>query len=160
MTSRERLMKVLQGEIPDHVPVSPDTSNMIPARLTGKPFWDLYLYQEIPIWQAYLNCVKYFGFDSLMDGYVPILFEELGEIDRELTEAIVYRNDDRIVTQQYRVANGRKFWNDRVKVYYRDNPPTANIRPQAIGLTVEPTYSEPVIGRREWPTGGELLSLC
>ena len=44
MTSRERLMRVLKGEIPDHVPVAPDTSNMIPARLTGKPFWDIYLY--------------------------------------------------------------------------------------------------------------------
>ena len=49
MTSRERLLKIIGGEIPDHVPVAPDTSNMIPARLTGKPFWDLYLYQEIPI---------------------------------------------------------------------------------------------------------------
>jgi hypothetical protein len=31
MTSRERLLKVLRGEIPDCVPVAPDTSNMIPA---------------------------------------------------------------------------------------------------------------------------------
>ncbi len=160
MNSRERLLKVLNGEIPDCVPVAPDTSNMIPARLTGRPFWDLYLYQDIPIWLAYLNCVRYFGFDSLMDGYVPILFEELGEIDRELQEVIVFRNDSRIVTQSYRLANGRKFWQDRVKVYYRDNPPTAGIRPQAIGLPPEPAHFEPVVGRREWPTGGDLLALA
>lgn len=78
MTSRERLIKVLNGEIPDHVPVAPDTSNMIPARMVGKPFWDIYLYQDPPIWKAYIDCVKYFGFDSLMDGYVQILFDDLG----------------------------------------------------------------------------------
>ena len=49
MTPRERLLKVLAGEIPDCVPVAPDISNMIPARLTGKPFWDLYLYNDPPI---------------------------------------------------------------------------------------------------------------
>lgn len=50
MTNRERLQKVLRGEIPDCVPVAPDFSNMIPARLTGKPFWDLYLYNDCPSW--------------------------------------------------------------------------------------------------------------
>ena len=53
MNSRERLLTVLRGAIPDCVPVMPDTSNMIPARLTGKPFWDLYLYNDPPIWEAY-----------------------------------------------------------------------------------------------------------
>ncbi len=43
MNSRERLLAVLRREIPDCVPVAPDFSNMIPARRTGKPFWDLYL---------------------------------------------------------------------------------------------------------------------
>ena len=42
MTSRERLLTVLRGDIPDCVPVAPDFSNMIPARRTGKPFWDVY----------------------------------------------------------------------------------------------------------------------
>jgi len=63
MTSRERLLTVISGGIPDHVPVAPDTSNMIPAKMTGKKFWDIYLYNEIPIWLAYINCVKHFGFD-------------------------------------------------------------------------------------------------
>ncbi|MCL1793456.1 MAG: hypothetical protein FWG34_06275, partial [Oscillospiraceae bacterium] len=64
MTSRERLLCALGGNMPDHVPVMPDLSNMIPAKLTGKPFWDIYLYQDPPLWRAYIDCVKYFGFDS------------------------------------------------------------------------------------------------
>lgn len=159
MTSRDRLLTVLQGKIPDHVPVAPDTSNMIPARLTGLPFWDLYLYQKIPIWKAYIDCVRHFGFDSLMDGYADIRFAELGEMDDESTEAIVFRSDSRIVTQTYRMANGRRFWDKKVRVYPRFDPPTSNIRPAAVGLPEEPNHFEPVLGRVEWPTGAELLSL-
>jgi uroporphyrinogen decarboxylase len=159
MTARERLMTVLKGGIPDHVPVAPDTSNMIPARLTGLPFWDLYLYRKIPIWKAYIACVKHFGFDSLMDGYADIRFESLGEIDHDRTEMIVFQNDSRIVTQTCRQANGRTFWDDRVRVYYRDNPPTGNIRPESIGLPAVPAHAEPIEGRTEWPAGEALLRL-
>ena len=72
MTPRQRLLTVLQGAIPDRVPVAPDFSNMIPAKITGKPFWDLYLYNDPPIWEAYVDCAKFFGIDALMDGYLPL----------------------------------------------------------------------------------------
>jgi hypothetical protein len=76
MTPRERLRATLAGRIPDCVPVAPDFSNMIPARLTGKPFWDLYLYRDPPIWEAYIAAAKYFDIDSLMDGYFPLVFPD------------------------------------------------------------------------------------
>ena len=76
MTSRERLLTVLAGKIPDCVPVAPDFSNMIPARLTGKPFWDLYLYNDPPIWEAYIQCAKHFDIESLMDGFFWIRFPD------------------------------------------------------------------------------------
>jgi hypothetical protein len=69
MTPRERLQTVLAGKIPDGVPVAPDFSNRIPARLTGKPFWDFYLCNDPPVWEAYIDCAKYFDIDSLMAGY-------------------------------------------------------------------------------------------
>jgi hypothetical protein len=34
-----------------------------------------------PIWLAYINCVKRFGFDSLMDGYVGIDFDDMANAD-------------------------------------------------------------------------------
>ena len=49
MTPREKLVAVLGGEMPDRVPVASDFSNMIPARLTGKPFWDLHLHNGPPM---------------------------------------------------------------------------------------------------------------
>ena len=160
MTSRERLQRVISGGIPDHVPVAPDTSNMIPARLTGKPFWDLYLYKDPPIWKAYIDCVKYFGFDSLMDGYASVQFEELGEIDHEWTEAIVFKNDDRIVTQSYRKAGGYMEWREWVTVYYRDNPPTGGVDPVTVHLPRIPDNFEPVEGARSWPQGEALLRMA
>jgi len=158
MTSRERLTTTLAGKIPDHVPVSPDTSNMIPARLTGKPFWDIYLYQNPPQWKAYIDCVKYFGFDSLMDGYASIRFEELGEIDHEWTEAIIAENESQIITRLYKKALSVTQWHDYVTVYYRDNPPTW-LTPDKIGLSQEPSSFKPITGRLEWPEGEALLRL-
>ncbi len=157
MTSRERLTKVLNGEIPDQVPVAPDTSNMIPAKLTGKPFWDLYLYQDPPIWKAYIDCVKYFGFDSLMDGYVPIRFEELGEIKKEWEEVIIFKNEERIVTQRFKEENGKKIWAVTVTVYYKYDPPTNGVNPLQLGLPSVPEKYEDVIGKKEWPEGEKLL---
>ncbi len=40
MTSRERLLTVIRGGIPDCVPVAPDVSTMIPARLITIPLED------------------------------------------------------------------------------------------------------------------------
>ena len=159
MTSRERLLTVLKGGIPDCVPVSPDVSNMIPARMTGLPFWDIYLYQKIPQWKAYIDCVKYFGFDSLMDGFVKIRFDELGEIDRDVKEAVVLRDDDRIVTRRYRQVNGKVFWEDLVNVYFRDNPPVRDIDPARVGADLTPSHFEPVVSQNPYEgiEGEELL---
>ena len=64
MTPRERIRTVLRGEIPDCVPCSPDISNMVPCRLTGKPFWDIYVYKNPPLWKAYIDAVKHYGLDG------------------------------------------------------------------------------------------------
>ncbi|MCR4620877.1 MAG: hypothetical protein K5663_02230 [Clostridiales bacterium] len=138
------MLTVLSGEIPDCVPVSPDVSNMIPARMTGLPFWDIYLYQKVPQWKAYIDCVRHFGFDALMDGYVRILFDELGEIDRDAREAIVMKNEDRIITRKYRKANGRVFWENTVSVYFRDNPPVRDIDPARVGANFTPNHFDTV----------------
>jgi len=44
--------------------VAPDISNMVPARLTGKPFWEIYYFGDPPLWKAYIEAVRYFGIDG------------------------------------------------------------------------------------------------
>ena len=50
MTPRERVLIAMTGGTPDRVPVTPDISNMIPSRLTGKPFWEVYYFRQPPLW--------------------------------------------------------------------------------------------------------------
>jgi len=160
MTPRERLLTVLAGNIPDCVPVMPDCSNMIPCRLTGKPFWDIYLYQDPPLWKAYLDCARHFDFDSLMDGYVHISLP--GEEDPNAAPwepMLVHESPERLVVQHCR-REGRKIeWSPRVTVYYVADPPTGNVPPEKIGLPPVPTRYRPVEGIKPWPTGPELLRL-
>lgn len=64
---------------PDRVPVSPDISNMIPAKLTGKPFWEIYLYQDPPLSEAYMEALEKYGFDGW---YIYGGGEELSYIEK------------------------------------------------------------------------------
>jgi uroporphyrinogen decarboxylase len=58
------MLTAMTGGTPDRVPASPDTNWMIPARLGGGPFWDVYLHHDPPIWKAYNDCVRYYGLDG------------------------------------------------------------------------------------------------
>ena len=154
MNSKERLLTVLQGNIPDCVPVAPDFSNMIPARRTGKPFWDLYLYNDPPIWEAYIDTAKYFDIDALMDGYFPVRYPSDSRSDEPDWERfIVLRTDDRIVVQDSYRENGKRVWKETVDVYYRADPPTEEVKPASIGLPQVPEKFEPLEGVKPVDTG-------
>lgn len=159
MNSRERLTAVLSGKIPDHVPVMPDLSNMVPAKLTGRPFWDIYLYNDPPLWRAYIDCVKYFGFDSLWDAYHVSVPLEPGFDGPEIFTAIVFKSEDRLITQKFELANGKRQWHKSVDVYYRDNPPNMRVDPAAVRLPAEPDKFELIKNTNPQPPGEELLKL-
>lgn len=145
-TPRERLLTVLTGGTPDRVPVAPDISNMVPARLTGRPFWDLYLYNDPPIWEAYIDAAKYFGIDSVMDGYFPLRFDDEPGWSEEWERFIVFRSEERIVTQRSRKQSGGREWASTVDVYYVADPPTGHVPPSKIGLPDIPDSYEPLEG--------------
>lgn len=153
MTPRERLLATLAGKIPDCVPVTPDFSNMIPARLTGKPFWDIYLYNDPPIWEAYIDCAKHFDIDALMDGYFPLSFPDAPPSGPAREPFIVYRDTERIVVQRSYLENGQRVWDERVTVYYVDQPPSHSVEPAKIGLGTVPHKFEPVEGVKPVDTG-------
>lgn len=137
MTSKQRMLIAMKGGQPDCVPVAPDISNMIPCRLTGKPFWDIYLFQDPPRWQAYINAVKYFGFDGWLDS-VPIEFDyerRESEDAPHWQEAIVHRTPDRIYTRYHATIDGEERWSNYCTAYYIDNPPTHDIPLSKVGLS-------------------------
>lgn len=64
-------MTAFRRQKPDHVPVSPDISVMVPAKLTGRPFYELFLdgrehngWTSATYSEAYVDAVKYFGIDG------------------------------------------------------------------------------------------------
>ncbi len=137
MTSKERMLIAMKNGKPDYVPVAPDISNMIPCKLTGKPFWDIYLYQDPPRWQAYINAVKYFGFDGWLDS-VPIKFEYEQEESKDAIkwqEAIVKRTTERIYTRYHAKINGVEHWSNYCNVYYIADPPTHGLPLSKLGLS-------------------------
>ncbi len=156
MNSRQRLLTTLQGQIPDCVPVAPDISNMIPALLTGKPFWDLYLYHDPPIWEAYIAAAKFFNIDALMDGYFPLTFPE-DLVDEGWRDYIVFRSPERIITQAGRKESGQMEWQPSVNVYYVADPPTMNVPPEKVHLPPLPTHYQPVEGQKPVDLGPEGL---
>lgn len=153
MNSRERLLTLLRGEIPDRVPVAPDFSNMIPARRTGKPFWDLYLYKDPPIWEAYIDTAKYFDIDALMDGYFPMQYPSDSKPDEPVWESfIISRNEERIVVQKSCRDKGKRIWKDSVDVYYVADPPTEEVKLETLGLPPEPAIYEAIEDVKEVDT--------
>ena len=147
MTPRQRLLTVLRGGIPDRVPVAPDFSNMIPCRLTGKPFWDLYLYNDPPAYEAYIAAAKHFNIDSLMDGYFWLHFPEDDNPNARPTRRfIVHRTDTMIITQNAFTDKSAPEWHPFVDVYYVADPPTHGVKPAKIGLPLAPEKYEPLEG--------------
>ena len=152
MTGKERMLTAMRGGQADSVPVAPDISNMIPCRLTGKPFWDIYLYQDPPLFEAYVDAVKYFGFDGWQPA-APAEFDfEIAERDGqpEWVEAIVRRTADRIYTRRHARVDGQEQWADTCTVYPIDNPPTERVAPAKVGLEGTPTEWEDVIPRKQY----------
>jgi hypothetical protein len=120
MTARERMMIAMTGGRPDRVPVAPDISNMIPCRLTGKPFWDLYLRNDPPLWRAYVDAARYFGIDGWFT-YGTLDFRRAPDRCQWSSET-VSQTAERIVTRTVcRTPAGDL---DLETTYYVADPPT------------------------------------
>lgn len=162
MTSRERMIAAMCNRQPDRVPVAPDFSNMIPCRLTGKPFWDIYLYQDPPLWRAYIEAARYFGTDGWiysLDGFFLSEADtpEAEECDEVRETVIVERTPERIVTRSYiqHKEKGRQ-WARHVTVYPRYDPPTVLLASK-VGLAEAPRRWEPIEGVKKQNEGFDLL---
>ena len=167
MTPRERMITAFMNRQADMVPVAPDMSNMIPCRLTGKPFWDIYLYQDPPLWRAFIDAVKHFGVEGWLPGSVPVEFDyqiEERNAGPQWKQAIVARTDERIYTRYHWSENGKEQWTDWCTVYYIADPPTGCVTLDKVGLPhgppdewedVEPRTSYP--GTEAFHKANELM---
>lgn len=140
MTSKERMITAMLNGQPDMVPVAPDISNMIPCRLTGKPFWDIYLYQDPPLWQAYIQAAKFLRIDG-WEPSVPIELPQHREArlaGPQWKQAIVHRTPDRIYARAHARIDGKEVWSENLTVYYIADSPTGGVKPEKVGLSSDP----------------------
>ena len=159
MTSRERMLVAMNNGQPDVVPVAPDTSNMIPCRLTGKDFWEIYLYQDPPLWEAYIHAAKHFGFDGWQPAVpVELPYErEAAEAGPQWREAIVARTPERIYTRRHARIDGEERWTDTCTVYYIADPPTGAVPLRKVHLPEGPPESWEDVEPRTSYRGTEAL---
>jgi len=121
MTSKERMLTAMRNQQPDRVPVAPDISNMIPARLTGKPFWDIYMHDDPPLWRAYIDAVRYFGFDGWVQYGGSVAFQPRRD-ERQFESRVLSQNAERITVETVCHTPAGDLTSETV--YYVDNPPT------------------------------------
>jgi len=131
MTSKERLLIAMTGGKPDRVPVTPDISEMIPSRMTGRPFWELrlgsgdgfggqeYGYYTKANGEAYLEAVKYFGIDGWDLGYVNLGPSK--DDKRKFHREIVKKERNRVMVRDYVETPEGTLWQEIM--YPSDNPP-------------------------------------
>lgn len=86
LTGRQRMLTAFGLKEPDYVPVAPDLSAMVPIRLSGKPFDEIFLdgrphngYASASVAEAYVDSVKYYGMDGW---YIYGSLEEIIPEDR------------------------------------------------------------------------------
>ncbi len=125
MTSKERLLMAFRRQVPDHVPVCPDISVMVPAKLSGRPFYELFLdgrehhgWTSATYAETYVQAVKYFGIDGW---YIYGGLKEIRPPDAPtFVERVEEIPDGRMVT---RVCHTRSGDLREVEVFPADQPP-------------------------------------
>jgi uroporphyrinogen decarboxylase len=114
------MLTAMTGGRPDRVPAAPDISNMIPCRLTGKPFWDIYMQGDPPLWRAYVDAARHFGIDGWFI-YGTLDFRRTGD-ERHWKSETVSRTDERIVVRTTCQTPAGDL--DGETTYYVADPPT------------------------------------
>jgi hypothetical protein len=131
MTGKERLMTTFRRGKADHVPACPDISVMVPAKLTGRPFYELFLdgrehngWTSATYAEAYVEAVKYFNIDGwyIYGG----LKEVRPEGAPEFTSTVVDRGGRKIVDRICMTPKGPL---TEKELYFSDEPPWLEGKP-------------------------------
>ncbi len=131
MTSKERLMTAFRRKKADHVPVCPDISVMVPAKLTGRPFYELFLdgrehngWTSATYAEAYVKAVKHFGIDGW---YIYGGLKEIRPGDApEFVDTVHQRDEGKLVSRMCRTPLGDL---SEAEMYFGDEPPWREEKP-------------------------------
>jgi len=118
---------------------------MVPCRLTGKPFWDIYLYNDPPLLDAAIAAQQQLDLDAFIDCFW-VQFDAPTSDEPPWETFIVLKTPDRIVTQRSHVGGGHRVWAATVDVYHVADSPSLGVPPEKVALPPEPRHYEPLEG--------------
>lgn len=126
MTSKERFLAAMRNEVPDRVPVAPDTSTYIPTKHTGLPFWEVLMEGKVPQWQAYLEVADLYGMDAWVAPVMGIPFEyEQKPVERRSTMTYDKARDAMIRNTLIRTPDGDL---TQEEICFRWDPPATRVK--------------------------------
>jgi hypothetical protein len=105
MTPKERIILAFRNEVPDRVPISPELWDVIPIRVSGRPFYEFSgtSFGRIPLWKAQLDAYRYFGCEA----WIPIEPGPSEKQKRIVESRSRFLNDELIETMlTYRTRRG------------------------------------------------------
>ena len=124
LSSRERLMITIAGGKADHVPAIPDFSNMIPAKMTEKPFWEIYMNNNPSLYRAYCKAAKYYGIDGWYHALDAVSFKQKNY--PTLSRSITSRSPERITERFNYTTPYGDLWEENT--YLAADPPTKTVK--------------------------------
>jgi uroporphyrinogen decarboxylase len=120
LSSKERLKIAIANGKPDRVPSIPDFSIMIPCKLTGRPFWDIFLHDDPSLFEAYYRAAEYYGIDGWNVVWSGVDFKRKNTM--ECYKTTVSKTSERIVERiRYNTPAGDLF---ETMTYMPEDPPT------------------------------------
>ncbi|MBN2580145.1 MAG: hypothetical protein JXB10_14240 [Pirellulales bacterium] len=143
MQPRERILTTLRNGQADHVPACPDLYEMIPVRLTGRPTWDVLVYQDPPIWKARMDSHAYYGTDAFIPLFVPM--------SERQKMSVLYRSDEKLIVREFVENDDGVEWSPFARIYEKA-PPHARVEADSLKMditslreVVRPNYTK--VGR-------------
>jgi uroporphyrinogen decarboxylase len=109
---------------PDRVPCIPDFSNMIPAKMTGKPFWEIYMNNNPTLYRAYCKAAEYYGIDGWYQAYDAVKFKRKNE--PAASRSVTNRSAGRITEKITYSTPAGDLWEE--VVYPIADPPTKTVK--------------------------------
>lgn len=95
MTSRERILAAMRGDMPDMVPVQLGVTNMFSVLQQGYTGWDIYLDKKAPLYRVVVDTQRRFGLDAYIyagvsaRGKHPQVVYEHKEVRRDERTAVI-----------------------------------------------------------------------
>ncbi|MDD5704818.1 MAG: uroporphyrinogen decarboxylase family protein [Kiritimatiellae bacterium] len=99
LTSKERILRVMCGILPDRVPVSAGLSEMVPVRLSGRTYPELFFHDPVATWRLRIAAERHYGTDGYLHFNPPVGEGIIGsavEVLEDTKEKLVLRETRRL----------------------------------------------------------------